>query len=399
MKLDTTYTQPQLSNLTYSEIEELIRLYYNRGGSSASFLCELYNIPFAPKDLSTILPLLIDEKNICGKCKEPMAQRYLCPVTSKEKLSPSFCKACEIKNKFNKSCEEVAEIKAIASKTNNLIINLCFKDSSLSKTPLNTEMLTLKDRLYLMLLKKMAKISDHHTVYGLQRNRKFMPFNDGKLLEYLIRRNIISLSPSTQNDALTIKNKKVTGLDIYAAYWRLHITPESSNIIEIENLKALITTETDSTKNLWKQIYRMRLEIAIDECLEFFVVMSAKLGFPITGGHEQGQIKKDLITILKKLPQSHCFKFIWMLCERNALSFYDDGFYNKDYFMINEIFEASVCYENEGLLEDPYEKGIARHHYCPRSQLNILFFNDFLGFDIDTAFYLSPDDFLTQFFN
>ena len=138
----------------------------------------------------------------------------------------------------------------------------------------------------------------------------------------------------------------------------------------------------------------MHLEIATEECLEFFVVMSDKLGFPLTGTHARGQIKKILLTILKKLPQSYCFKFIWRECESNALSFYDLGFYNKDYFMINEIFEASVFHESEKLLEDPSEKGISRHHYCPRSQLNKLFFNEFLGFDADTAYYLTPVEFL-----
>jgi len=393
MYLDTTNIAPELSNLTHSEIEDLIYSYYK--GKSFSLLLETYDITFPPKDLSTIFPLLLDEKHICDECKEPMARRHLSKITSKDKLSPPFCIECETKNKPNKSCEEVVEIQAIASKTNNSIINLCFKNNSLSSNnDPSLEVLSLKNLLYLILLKKSAKNFDHNTVYGLQENLRLLPFNNEQVLEYLIRKNIISLSPSTKNYALAIKNKKVTGLNIYEAHWKININPELPNVVEIVRFTNFIATDPTAAKNWREQINKMRLEIAIDECLEFFVVMSEKLGYPLTGALTQGQIKKCLLRILKKLPQSHCFKFIWMECKSNALGFYDFGLYHKDYCLINKFFQYSITFESQELLENAYKKGITRPIYCPRSKLNKLFFNEFLGFDTDKAFYVSPGNFL-----
>jgi len=392
---DDTHFDPHLCYLSLSCIQELVDKYYD--GIYISELLKEFHIPFPPTELATIFPTVIDDQYVCKICHSHLSRRFLSRITSEKQLSEPFCNECEKANIIKTFFNDVPEIQAIENKTNQSIVNLCFKDNSLSKELLVKNTLSLKDIFFLLLLKQSAIRIDKNIVYGLNDNRKLTTFNDGKLFEKLIIKKIISLHKSTNNNALTIKNKKVVGLNLYKSNWKINLDSSLSYLYEIEQSPRYSALDSDFHEAFKDEINNFRLDIIVNECLEFLVAASAKIGFPVTGIKVQNQIKKALLKILSETSQAVCFQFIWSVCEITANFCKEVGLYNKNYSMINGLFLVRA--KNHTLFylgQDTQHYRFTRPIYCPQSKLNKLFFNDFLEFDDDSAFYQSPQEFLKQ---
>jgi len=389
---DDTHLSPHLCYLSLSCIQELVDKYYD--GIYISELLKEFNIPSPPTELATIFPTVIDDQHVCKICHSHLSRRFLSRITSEKQLSEPFCNECDKANIIKIFFNDVPEIQAIENKTNQSIINLCFKDNSLSSEFLVQNTLSLKDLFCLLLLKQSAIRIDKNIIYGLNDNRKLTTFNDGKLFEELIIKKIISLHKSTNNNALTIKNKKVVGLNLYKSNWKINLDSSFSKLYEIEQPPRYSALDSDFHEACKDEINNFRLEIIVNECLEFLVAASAKIGFPVTGIKVQNQIKKVLLKLLSETSQAVCFQFIWAVCEITADFCTEVGLYNKNYSMINGLFLVRAKNHTLFYLGQDNVLRFTRPIFCPQSELNKLFFNDFLGFDDDSAFYQTPQEFL-----
>lgn len=383
MNFDTLLIPPNIAHLKLMQIEQLIEDYYVNK-EIISKLISTFEILSAPRDLASIFPF-VEEKGSCNTCNSYMVRRFQSRTLFKDMLSEPFCKNCQRSIEAKKIRQKSYECQVIQKENIRLLINLCLNDL-VNKPILKINLTSLTDCLYLMALfiRSEEYNETNNIIYQVNDSCHLLPVDDSFLFLHLVTQGIISLDKSTFSTVYEFQNGKVININLLKANWRINLDHSAFTLM----LQPEIAVQLLDKKSLENEIKSMWKNIAVEECLEFFLLQSSEMGYPITGINTRKKIRKIVSKFLDKHSSSTCFQAIWEVCQFDGEYHEETGVYNRDFAAINDFtlfqFESRIEYYQSNKITSV---GFNRPYKFPRSHLNILFFNHFLNYHRDDAFY------------
>jgi len=383
MNLDTSLISPYIAHFDLNQIEQLIDDYYINKKTTPELISK-FKINSAPRDLSSIFPF-VEEKVSCNTCNSYMVRKFQSRTLYKEMLSSLFCKNCQQSIEAKKIKQRSYECQVIQKENIRLLIGLCL-NKSLNKPMLKPNLTSLTDCLYFTALFMGSEDYDetNNIICKINDCHHLVPIDDSILFLHLVKKGIISLDKSTPSSAYEFHNGKVTNINLFKAHWKVHLDSSALTLM----LHPEIALQLLDKKSLENEIKSMWKNIAVEECLEYFLMLSSEMGYPVTGINARKKIRKIVSKFLDKHSSSTCFQAIWDVCQFDSEYHEETGVYNRDFATINSFtlfqFESRIEYYQSCKTKIV---GFIRQYKFPRSHLNHLFFNHFLRYQNDDAFY------------
>jgi len=365
------------------EIEQLIEDYYANKEITAKLISK-FEIHSAPRDLASIFPF-VEERDSCNICNCLLVRKFQSRTLFKDMLSSPFCKNCQQLIEAKIIRQQSYECQVIQKENISLLIGLCLNES-LSKPVLKPNLTSLIDCLYFTAIFMGSEDYDetNNIICKINDCHHLVPIDDSILFLHLVKKGIISLDKSTTSSAYEFQNGKVTNINLFKAHWKVHLDSSALTLM----LHPEIALQLLDKKSLENEIKSMWKNIAVEECLEYFLMLSSEMGYPVTGINARKKIRKIVSKFLDKHSSSTCFQAIWDVCQFDSEYHEETGVYNRDFATINSFtlfqFESRIEYYQSCKTKIV---GFIRPYEFPRSHLNCLFFNHFLQYLSDDAFY------------
>jgi len=383
MNFDKSFITANIAHLDWIQIEQLIDDYYVNK-ELISKLISKFKINSAPRNLASIFPF-VEEKVSCNICNSYMVRKFQSRTLFRDMLSSSFCKNCQQSIEAKKIRKKSYECQVIEKENIRLLINLCLNEQA-NKPILKTNLTSLTDCLYLMALfiRSDEYNETNNIIYQVNDSRHLLPVDDSFLFLHLVTQGIISLDKSTFSSVYEFQNGKVININLLKANWKINLDHNAFTLM----IHPEIAIRLLAKKKLENEIKEMWKKIATEECVEFFLLLSSETGYPVTGVNTRKKIRKIVNKFLERHSSSTCFQAVWDVCQFDGEYHAETGVYNRDFRTINNFtlsqFESRIEYYQS--VQDKTVRFIRPYHF-PRSYLNELFFNRFLLYQDDDAFY------------
>jgi hypothetical protein len=302
--LDTDHLASLLSKLTKLEIKELAVRYWS-GDDSVAEIIARYGLDCHPRQLVDALPLVITDVQ-CPYCRHPMVRKIL-SRSSRQKLSRLFCPHCRHRQASHCACFRCQKQQYALAKQALL---------SQARMVLDTEQavqsvtdLSLKDVLYLItLIRSSVTVSSAGCVGPTAYIPPLAPHDDKLIVQHLLERELISLSPDTEDAAFIVRDEAlqdahfnaIEDLDFMAARWTIHLEHFDEALAQLNS-----SLHNGVWLNKWgREVKALWRDIAVFECVEFLQYLAEERKFAVEMTDE---LKDTLRTLLQQYSVSQCF--------------------------------------------------------------------------------------------
>lgn len=350
MHIDTNNLSPILSELTVLELDDLVDRYCFSNEPVAN-LVTMFHLKCGPNKLVRILPLIKTDFT-CPYCKQDLVRKILSKGLS-DKFGEPFCRKCSHTQDIQCTC---LKCKKIAFDKENYFSKKDVIEKYLAKDKYNyflkkVEDLTLKDALYLICLIQTAEnisFKEPSYVGPTSKVQKLAPYANTIVYRHLIKQNLISISPNSEETAFVIKNNSIDGFNFMHIKWRIHL---ENFEVELIKLKGRIEI-SDWPLNWTGDIKEVWFEISTFECIEYIQFVANERNFSI---EITDNLLDVVLSLLRSYSVSQCFSLITKIAKetsdslvRNITNEYDAG----DYF-IRALLQRNIKHKNHKKIKRP----------------------------------------------
>jgi transposase-like protein/uncharacterized protein YihD (DUF1040 family) len=305
--LDTDNLTSLLSHLNKLEIKELAVRYWSSDDSVAEIVAR-YGLDCHPRQLVNALPLVITEVH-CPYCRHPMVRKIL-SRSSRQKLSRLFCPHCQHRQASHCACFRCQKQPNALAKQALLSQARRVLDSQQAVQSIDD--LSLKDVLYLItLIRCSVTVSSAGWVGPVTYIPPLAPHDDKLVVQHLLERELISLSPETEDAAFIVRDEAlqdahfnaIEDLDYMAVKWTIHLEHFDEALAQLNaslHNGAWLDQWGHEVQALWR-------DIAVLECVEFLQHLAEERKFAVEMTDE---LKDILLTLLQQYSVSQCFAVI-----------------------------------------------------------------------------------------
>jgi hypothetical protein len=304
LSLDTDNLTPLLSNLNNLEIKELAVRYWSRDDSVAEIIAR-YGLNCHPRNLVNALPFVTTDIQ-CPYCRHPMVRKIL-SRSSRQKLSRLFCQHCQHCQASHCACFRCKKQQNALSK--KALIAQVRTAMDIKHALQSITDLSLKEVLYLVtLIRSSVTVSSEGWVGPITYIPPLAPYDDGIVVHYLHERELITLSPDTEDTAFIVIDDAIQDahfdaiedLDLMVVRWKIHL----KNVEEaLSQLNASIQNGA-WLKKRGGEVKAIWLEVAALECVEFLHHLAEERKFDVEVNDE---LKDTFLTLLQHYSVSQCF--------------------------------------------------------------------------------------------
>lgn len=373
MLLDTNNLDPILSELNHFEVEELV-LRYCFSDDSVTELINRYHLNCAPHKLLKAFPLVLTDLQ-CPYCQQKMVCKILSKA-SRQKLNEPFCPHCNHSQSRHCTCfhckkQEFFQQNALSEKD---IISQVLITLDVNYPLQSIADLSLKDALYLKtLIRSSITISREGHVGPIAPVPPLAPHDSGIVLNHLIDRGLITVSPSTETSAFTVVNNEVQDMDFMRAKWKVHL----------ENFEVTLLQLNNSWPAKWHhEVKAVWLEIAMLECAEFLEYLANERQFDLEITDE---LKNNFLTLLRHYSVTQCFSMM-----RDAAREVSDHVV-KETLSRSEAGNHILQFCFQAMKNPCAFKEDSRPYTIPQSQLSYVFHYEFVKIE-EAGFTAIPHD-------
>jgi|GEM_PF-2124570 len=305
--LDTDNLAPLLSNLNNLEIKELAVRYW-AGDDSVAEIITRYGLNCHPRNLVSALPFVTTDFQ-CPYCRHSMVRKIL-SRSSRQKLSRLFCQHCKHSQSSHCACFRCKKQQNALSKKaliSQVRIAMDIKHALQSITDLS-----FKDVLYLVtLIRSSVTVSSEGCVGPIIYIPPLAPYDDGMVVHYLHERELITLSPDTEDTAFIVLDDAIQDahfdaiedLDLMVVKWKIHLENFEEALSQLNN-----SIQSGVWLKKWgSEVKAIWLEVAALECVEFLHHLAAERKFDVEMNDE---LKDTFLTLLQHYSVSQCFSAI-----------------------------------------------------------------------------------------
>jgi len=233
--------------------------------------------------------------------------RKILSRSSRQKLSRLFCPHCQHRQASHCACFRCQKQQYALSKQALL---------SQARMVLDTEQavqsvtdLSLKDVLYLItLIRCSVTVSSAGWVGPVASIPPLAPHDDKLIVQHLLERELISLSPETEDAAFIVRDEAlqdahfnaIEDLDFMVARWTIHLEHFDEALAQLNSSLhngMWLTQWGSEVQALWR-------DIAVFECVEFLQHLAEERKFAVEMTDE---LKDILLTLLQQYSVSQCF--------------------------------------------------------------------------------------------
>jgi uncharacterized protein YihD (DUF1040 family) len=369
LSLDTDNLAPLLSNLNNLEIKELAVRYWS-GDDSVAEIITRYGLNCHPRNLVNALPFVTTDFQ-CPYCRHPMVRKIL-SRSSRQKLSRLFCQHCKHSQSSHCACfrckkqQNALPKKALISQVR---IAMDIKHALQSITDLS-----LKDVLYLVtLIHSSVTVSSEGWVGPITYIPPLAPYDDGMIVHYLHERELITLSPDTEDTAFIVFDdaiqdahfNAIEDLDLMVVKWKIHLENFEETLSQLNNSiqsGVWLTKWGGEVKVIW-------LEVAALECVEFLHHLAEERKFDVEMNDE---LKDIFLTLLQHYSVSQCFSVIHDVVREVSDSIIKEALLRTD--VGRHILQ--LC--SQATTQKSNYAGVSRPYILRQSRLSHVLYYDFL---------------------
>jgi transposase-like protein/uncharacterized protein YihD (DUF1040 family) len=305
--LDTDNLASLLSHLNHLEIKELAVRYWS-GDDSVTEIIARYGLNCHPRQLINALPFVVTDVQ-CPYCRHPMVRKIL-SRSSRQILSRLFCQHCQHRQSSHCACFRCQkQPNALAKKVllSQARIVLDSKQALQSITDLS-----LKDVVYLItLIRSSVTVSSAGCVGPTAYIPPLAPHDDKLVVHYLLERELITLSPDTEDAAFIVRDdaiqdahfNAIEDLDLMVVRWKIHLEHLAETLAQLNTSLhngVWLTKWGSEVQALWR-------EMAVLECVEFLQHLAEERKFAVEMTDE---LQDTLLTLLQHYSVSQCFSVI-----------------------------------------------------------------------------------------
>jgi hypothetical protein len=305
--LDTDNLASLLSHLNQLEIKELAVRYWS-GDDSVAKIIARYGLDCHPRQLVNALPFVVTEVQ-CPYCRHPMVRKIL-SRSSRQKLSRLFCPHCRHRQASHCACfrcqkQENALAKQALLSQARMVLGA--KQAVQAITDLS-----LKDVVYLItLIRCSVTVSSAGWVGPVAYIPPLAPHDDKLVVQHLLERELISLSPETEDAAFIVRDEAlqdahfnaIEDLDFMAVKWTIHLEYFEEALAQLN-----ASLHNGLWLNQWgHEVQALWRDIAAFECVEFLQYFAEERKFAVEMTDE---LKDILLTLLQQYSVSQCFSVI-----------------------------------------------------------------------------------------
>ncbi|MGZ4996279.1 MAG: hypothetical protein ACXV8P_03565 [Methylobacter sp.] len=307
LSLDTDNVVPLLSHLNHLEIKELAVRYWS-GDDSVAEIIARYGLNCHPRQLVDALPFVITDVQ-CPYCRHPMVCKIL-SRSSRQKLSRLFCQHCRHRQASHCACfrcQKRPNALAKQALLSQVRIALDSKQALQSITDLS-----LKDVLYVItLIRCSVTVSSAGWVGPTAYIPPLAPHDDKLVVQYLLERELITLSPETEDAAFIVRDdaiqdahfNAIEDLDFMVVKWKIHLEHFDEALAQLN-----ASLQNGAWLKKWgSEVQALWREIAVFECVEFLQHLAEERKFAVEMTDE---LKDTLRTLLRQYSVSQCFSVI-----------------------------------------------------------------------------------------
>jgi hypothetical protein len=305
--LDTDNLTSLLSHLNHLEIKELAVRYWS-GDESVAEIIARYGLNCHPRNLVDALPFVLTEVQ-CPYCRHPMVRKIL-SRSSRQKLSRLFCPHCQHRQASHCACFRCQKQPNALAK--QALLSRARRVLGSQQALQSVTDLSLKDVLYVItLIRSSVTVSNEGWVGPVTYIPPLAPHDDKLIVQHLLERELISLSPETEDAAFIVRDEAlqdahfnaIEDLDVMAVKWTLHLEHFDEALAQLNaslHNGAWLTKWGHEVQALWQ-------EIAVLECVEFLQHLAEERKFAVEMTDE---LKDTLRTLLQQYSVSQCFSMI-----------------------------------------------------------------------------------------
>ncbi len=383
MRLNTNNINPILSDLKDSDLVNLVTCYCFTDFSVSEIISQ-FNLTCSPRQLLHALPEVITDFP-CPYCKQNMMRRILSKTHQTEIISDSFCPNCQHQDSTQCACYHCQKKKFYQENyfSPQAIISAFFDDRISQSTQQSLTDLSLKDAVYLWtLIRSSKRVSRTGQLGPLKTMPCLTPYGTKTVTQYLgNERRIIDLSRQSDEAAFTIKEGRVTQVDIMLLTFDVFINDFESSLIQLHQI-----IEAQKWPEPWYlEVKSIWQEIAVMECTQYFESVAAERD--CLAGDSRAQIENMCLNLLQNYSVSECFSIIM-----SSVCRIPDDWIRRRLTVEVEQEIIQLCYQYT-MGQYAIEKRV-RPHDLPESQLSYVFHNEFLK--IGHQGFINCPDFLSQ---
>jgi uncharacterized protein YihD (DUF1040 family) len=304
LSLDTDNLAPLLSHLNKLEIKELAVRYWS-GDDSVAEIIARYGLNCHPRNLVNALPFVTTDFQ-CPYCRHPMVRKIL-SRSSKQKLSRLFCQHCKHSQSSHCACFRCKKQQNARSKKALIAQARIVLDSQQAVQSVTD--LSLKDVVYVItLIRCSVTVSSAGWVGPITYIPPLAPHDDKLVVQYLLERELITLSPETEDAAFIVRDdalqdthfNAIEDLDFMAVKWTIHLEHFDEALAQLN-----ASLQNGAWLKKWgSEVQALWREIAVFECVEFLHHLAEERKFDVEMNDE---LKDTLLTLLQQYSVSQCF--------------------------------------------------------------------------------------------
>lgn len=391
---------PKLRHLSDAQIQTLITRYYN--GEKVGTLLREYQIDCLPSQLVRLFPPVILDDQRCCYCETPMRRHWVSRGYSRYSDQNISCPSCGHRQDKN-SCrcdncraERKREEQRLQASKERKIRTFCQSKWPSCSSQHDAAKLNLKTAVALLSLVRTCLLVDNKsgdeslqsllTLEALEHATiPFTPKGNltSDLLSVLMIEGIIGISEFSSIEAFDFENGKLADYDASKVRWSITVQDPERLIEELTDIADDRTKWPDQwpaqVKDLW-------LEIALEECREFFRYAAQERGLPEASEKSTEAMLKDL---LKDFSVAQCYRIIWGGAQQASDYLVRTGCSRQH--AANYTVGCCQRWSDRARAEGWEVKLFKRNFNLPRSALSHTFFDLFLKVGED-GFNLAPSE-------
>lgn len=382
-----TKVDPKLSHLSESQIQTLISGYYNNE-KIHDLLCE-YQIDCIPNQLHSLFPpeILIDQR--CRYCDARLVRERPSRSSLKYQQPISTCPICgHSEGRGNCRCErcvarEKLNEQMLREAKSEKIIAFCQKTWPISPQQPAAKDLNLRTAVALLALARACLFVDGES--GDEAQPSYLTLESlanatipvtphenlaYRLLDELRIQGLIGISELSVSDAFTFEHGELCGYFPFKVRWLLTVADPDLLLVEV----SLLADDTTEWPSHWlKAVKDLWLEIALEECKEYFRYAAQERGLPEAGETSTEAMLKYL---LQDFSVAQCYRIIWGGAQRAADFLVRKRCSRKH--AANYMIGECQRWADRARAERWEIKHYKRNFNLPRSSLSHVFFDLFL---------------------
>ena len=303
------------SNLSKSELEELIRRYY--AGEKNSVLIEEFGLDVKANQIHTLFPFIQRHDLVCPYCQAHLVQRALSKSASKYEGSDNtaYCEKCGHRNYEYcrcKNCEKISAKQAeklISQKRE--VIHSTHRPKRPNLIDLST--ISLIDGLSLVSLARVALNEKNSKILPLKCHTLNFCVRESTtliVLEKLHEKGLIEISLESDLRAVDLSQEKGPVIDFYLLSWEFRLGKDvQENLTAIELLEKRFRNKNEWPHFWMKELHTVWVDLALEEVLSYLELKLIEHKFSPRIGDKTRTV---FLSLLQSFPISKIYNFIWV---------------------------------------------------------------------------------------